>query len=288
MTATYRNTIISFLFFWGIISCSTEKKEHINSFVNKSVILPVFDSINFVCSNTLINDYNQEELYTIVVYADSLSCVECDLNLLEWKQRIREVKKRSLTVSFKFIVNFNYFNELSQIIDRDKFEYPIFFDRNKTFTENNIFLEKINFIVFLLDTNNKIILIGNPATNPKIWDLYKKQILGKAERPEESTTTIEIDKTIFDFGNIKINTKNETVFSVKNTGNEPLIIQQISASCGCTTVEWDKKPIGSGQTTEIKIAMHPEEEGYFNKTITVYCNIKESPEKLIISGTANK
>jgi hypothetical protein len=46
--------------------------------------------------------------------------------------------------------------------------------------------------------------------------------------------------------------------------------------------------IGSGKTTEIKIAMNPEEEGYFNKTIEVFCNIKESPEKLTISGTANK
>jgi hypothetical protein len=27
---------------------------------------------------------------------------------------------------------------------------------------------------------------------------------------------------------------------------------------------------------------------YFNKTIEVFCNIKESPEKLTISGTANQ
>jgi hypothetical protein len=34
--------------------------------------------------------------------------------------------------------------------------------------------------------------------------------------------------------------------------------------------------------------LNPEEEGYFNKTIEVYCNTKESPVKLTIRGMANK
>jgi hypothetical protein len=48
-----------------------------------------------------------------------------------------------------------------------------------------------------------------------------------------------------------------------------------------------EKTIEPGKTTEIKAIMNPEEEGYFNKTIEVFCNIKEAPLKLTISGTAN-
>jgi hypothetical protein len=118
--------------------------------------------------------------------------------------------------------------------------------------------------------------------------LYKEQVFGEKEKPEEPTTTIEIDKTAFDFGNIRVNTKNKVAFSIKNTGNFPLVINTVSTSCGCTVVDWDKKPIGLGKSSEIKVEMHPEEEGAFKKTINVYCNVKEPPVKLVISGTANK
>jgi hypothetical protein len=49
-----------------------------------------------------------------------------------------------------------------------------------------------------------------------------------------------------------------------------------------------KQPAASGKTAEIKVEMHPEEEGSFNKTVNVYCNTKESPVKLTVRGTANK
>jgi hypothetical protein len=43
-------------------------------------------------------------------------------------------------------------------------------------------------------------------------------------------------------------------FVVTNTGNQPLMIQNIVASCGCTTPEWTKSPIppgGKGKVTAI-------------------------------------
>ncbi|GHT07506.1 hypothetical protein FACS189426_01040 [Bacteroidia bacterium] len=67
-----------------------------------------------------------------------------------------------------------------------------------------------------------------------------------------------------------------------------MIINHVSTSCGCTAVEWEKQPVEPGKTADIKVEIKPEEDGYFNKTIDVYCNVKESPVKLSISGTANK
>jgi hypothetical protein len=131
-------------------------------------------------------------------------------------------------------------------------------------------------------------MIGNPALNPKIWELYKKQISGSATTQQEIQTSVEADKTVYDFGTIRLGEKSKAVFQLKNTGNSPLVISRVSTSCGCTVADWDKQPITSGRTTEIKVEMNPEEEGAFKKTITVYCNTIESPMKLVISGTVNK
>jgi hypothetical protein len=99
-------------------------------------------------------------------------------------------------------------------------------------------------------------------------------------------TSIKPDKTGYNYGSIRKASKNEAVFTIENTGNTPLIINRVTASCGCTNVEWDKQPVDPGQTAKVQVEMTPEETGRFNKTMEVYCNVKESPVKLTISGTA--
>ncbi|MGD0341353.1 MAG: DUF1573 domain-containing protein, partial [Bacteroidales bacterium] len=58
-----------------------------------------------------------------------------------------------------------------------------------------------------------------------------------------------------DFGTFKEEAGRQTFdFMVSNTGNAPLVIQNIVASCGCTTPEWTKDPIqpgGKGKITAI-------------------------------------
>ncbi len=70
-----------------------------------------------------------------------------------------------------------------------------------------------------------------------------------------------------------------------NTGNEPLVIQNIVASCGCTTPEWTKNPIppkGSGKITAIYDPTN--RPGQFNKTLSVYTNSKPEVMVLVIKG----
>jgi hypothetical protein len=74
-------------------------------------------------------------------------------------------------------------------------------------------------------------------------------------------------------------------FEVVNTGNAPLVIQNIVASCGCTTPEWTKSPIppnGKGVVTAIyDPAGRP---NAFEKNLTVYSNAKPEVVVLVIKG----
>ncbi|MDR1371545.1 MAG: DUF1573 domain-containing protein, partial [Dysgonamonadaceae bacterium] len=99
-----------------------------------------------------------------------------------------------------------------------------------------------------------------------------------------SLTDIETENTVFDYGRIKKGTKNMSVFKIKNTGNNPLIINRVTASCGCTHVSWDKHPIEPDNTATVTVEMTPEETGRFSKTLDVYCNATTSPVRLTVTG----
>lgn len=75
-------------------------------------------------------------------------------------------------------------------------------------------------------------------------------------------------------------------FVVTNSGNEPLVIQNIVPSCGCTTPEWTKEPIAPGATGRVTALFDPKNRGgeKFSKTLSVYSNSKPQIQILTIKG----
>ena len=66
-------------------------------------------------------------------------------------------------------------------------------------------------------------------------------------------------------------------FTFTNDGNEPLILSNVKASCGCTVPTWTKEPIMPGNTGTIKVRYNTNNVGSFTKTITVTCNAVNAP-----------
>jgi len=77
-----------------------------------------------------------------------------------------------------------------------------------------------------------------------------------------------------DFGAIPEGPDASYAFEFKNTGKEPLIIQNASASCGCTTPEWPKEPILPGKSGKIVVTFHTAGKAGqpFNKTVFITSN----------------
>lgn len=75
-----------------------------------------------------------------------------------------------------------------------------------------------------------------------------------------------------------------TLFKFSNTSESPLLIKEVTTSCGCTVPEWPKEIIESNENGEIKIVYDAKYPGRFNKTITVFYNGKNSPQQLTIRG----
>ena len=103
-------------------------------------------------------------------------------------------------------------------------------------------------------------------------------------------TVITCEKSVHNFGEIKeADGKVSHTFVVKNEGTTPLVISQVSASCGCTTPEWTKEPIQAGKEGEVKVTFDPKNRpGNFMKTIRLYGNGMKNGFLLTIRGKVLK
>ena len=72
-----------------------------------------------------------------------------------------------------------------------------------------------------------------------------------------------------DFGMIPQGKPVTYVFQIVNTGTTPLTLDNVQASCGCTTPEWNHEAIPGGSTDKIKVGYNAASEGVFEKYITI-------------------
>jgi len=104
-------------------------------------------------------------------------------------------------------------------------------------------------------------------------------------RPKEETLLLK--ESSYSFGKIPQGRPVIHVFTVQNTGQEPLMLENVQASCGCTTPEWSRAPIAPGADATIKVGYNAYSEGHFNKTVTIFYNNGQT-KALIISGEVYK
>jgi hypothetical protein len=137
-------------------------------------------------------------------------------------------------------------------------------------------MKKILFTLLCLSTlsvanaQNKATAAAQVATTPQV------------------ASPVSFDATKHSFGKIKQNEPKSYTFTLKNNGSKPLIIEQCTAQCGCTTPEYSKSPILKGKASTIKVTYNAAAPGVFTKTVTVkFLGINE-PTILTIDGEVLK
>jgi len=127
---------------------------------------------------------------------------------------------------------------------------------------------------------------------PLVFEVELLEILdGPAKGNEPTTkTTMKFDRMAHDYGKIKVDTDNKTSFTVTNTGKNPLIIETVKATCGCTTPKKPEKPIMPGESDKIEVVFHPKENQLDKqkKTVRVIANTEPSETVLTISAFVEK
>jgi hypothetical protein len=95
---------------------------------------------------------------------------------------------------------------------------------------------------------------------------------GTEDAPTEGAVIAFAEKS-HDFGDIKQGEKVSHTFRFTNNGNKPLIISNVSTTCGCTVSNWTKEPVAPGKTGEVSATF--DSTGKLNKqrkVITIHSN----------------
>lgn len=264
-----------------------EAEKNVMEWIGKTVVFPS-DVVCISMGRDTICPGLSVMPYKILVYTDSAGCTGCKLQLHKWNTLMKEadVEIKDKT-SFHFYFHPKDERELKFLLKRDNFRHPVYMDREDKINKLNKLSSDMNYQCFLLDKDNKVVLIGNPVLNPAMWKLYKQVITGKKnEKSLITTASVETEQKEIELHNLKTGQTEEAAFILRNTGNAPFVIHDITTSCGCTVAEWDRKPVETGEKTKIKVKVTPKNGGYLRETITVFCNTEEQRLLLTVKGRA--
>lgn len=276
--------ILIFTFF----SCRENKKDQmihlVNEWQGKEIIFPE----NLILTRYLTDTVDCKMLqsdYKILMYVDSIGCTSCKLQLPKWKELMTSFNSLdSNKVSLLFCFQVKSKDELQYLLQRDTFNYPICLDDNDKLYQLNKFPTDITFQTFLLDKNNKVIIVGNPIHNSYIKDLYLNQIVGKSDSEYGLVkTSAQVSQNELYWENVDKLKIKTAILNIKNTGEFPLVIVDVTTTCSCISTTYEEKIAKPGEFLRVEVKMTPKDTGFFDEVLMIRCNTT-SPVKVKIKG----
>lgn len=140
-------------------------------------------------------------------------------------------------------------------------------DSEDTLNRLNHFHDNSELQCYLLDSNNKVIAIGNPITNNKVRRLYLS-VIGETELAD--TEDDDNDPYMeYDFGRID---RGKTVlheFDLRNKSQETLIVKDVITSCECVSAEVTTRVIFPQEYYKLIVSFSDTISGEFMRSVTV-------------------
>ena len=111
----------------------------------------------------------------IVTYIYDLTCSTCGIKILQkWQELLKDTGRE---VSFVVVAHTEAKDEIRMALDELEIDYPVYCDPDDGYIKDNRLFVKAIYRSFLLDCNNKVVLVGEPLNRPELWKLYKQAIV---------------------------------------------------------------------------------------------------------------
>lgn len=131
-------------------------------------------------------------------------------------------------------------------------------------------------------TKKKLKTISSTATSTQTPTSASVTIV-EADSSKPSPEVLSLIETEYDFGKIPQGKPVTHIFEFKNLGTSPFSLDNVQASCGCTTPEWNKDSIAPGATAKITVGYNAQNEGTFTKPVTITYHGNQT-KQIIIKG----
>ena len=123
---------------------------------------------------------------------------------------------------------------------------------------------------------NAALVCSNAAALEQTVDLESPDV--------ETDDALRFERSILSLGEVRLGTTRHVSLRATNTSEQPLVLMEVTTACGCTKVEWQKKPIPPHDSAELRIAFTAEQEGAFFKKIAVRHSAAKHPVSFLIEG----
>lgn len=127
-----------------------------------------------------------------------------------------------------------------------------------------------------------LVSCGSSSSETKESDVTE---IKKNNSGDAALGKLEFAEAVFDFGEIKEGEVVEHMYTFENKGTAPIILSQVSASCGCTTPSYTQTPILPGKQGEVKVVFDSNGQvGKQQKIITVVSNAENNVTTVQLRG----
>ncbi|MFC6222277.1 DUF1573 domain-containing protein [Hymenobacter artigasi] len=129
---------------------------------------------------------------------------------------------------------------------------------------------------------NAAATVETDAANPTVDN---PNVVSDNETPNPNAPVMKFAEAEFDFGDIQPDSKVHHTFTFTNTGKSPLLIEDATASCGCTTPSWTKEPVAPGAEGKMEVQFDSRgKQGIISKQVAIRANTQPSITTLLIKG----
>ena len=167
--------IIFILLLLAICSCKEQAiKKEISRIIGTKVEIPEGLQAMLYGKDTIV-DFSNSDIKMVVLYKDML-CSVCQLSQMEeWVDflDIAYASGNAFQILFIFSPLEDDIPKLYREMRISTFPYPIILDYNKSFiSDNPEYPRDINYNIVLINSENRIIAVGNPLYNEQLKNLY--------------------------------------------------------------------------------------------------------------------
>lgn len=261
----------------------------VRQWMGKEIHIP--EQMTFILQGDTIKYNWTNSDYKIITFIDSAGCSECKMRLPMWQHIVDKLNSSlDIDVSFIMVVETDDSESIINLLKQNYFCLPIVIDTECKISGMNPLPMAPELKTFLLNSDNRVIAIGNPAFSKKIYSLYENIINGENENKNSEvcddaiTTSVRCKNIGISFpGQIKYVT-----FDIINNFDEIVIVDKIITSCDCTKASLINDTIKPKSRTFLNVEYHVDSayNGEFEREIMVSFKNIDLPMFYRIKGFA--
>lgn len=224
--------ILMFLASITLWSCASETDAYarlVSEWQGREIVFPEVMT-DFLTGDTI--DLSDAD-FTILTYVDSTDCTGCKMKLPIWKEFLSQIDSMAeYNFNVIMVVHPSDLRDILYLAKLNSYKYPIYVDSDDVLNSVNDFPKEPMYQSFLLDKNNRVISVGNPAYQSGIYSLYLSLLSGK-KVISNTNNIVDINNNIINLGEVQVGGSLDREVLFSNIGDDTVFINKVVTSCDC-------------------------------------------------------